>query len=348
MSLVQVAQGCLFMAALVFVWPAAAQSTAGNKAAAEALFEEGRTLMQKHQYGEACSKLEASQNLDAGLGTLMLLSDCYEKTGRTASAWATFREAAAVARMQGDEEREKVARARADALEPNLAKLVIRGPESTMQIEGLQVKMNGQAVAKAQWGTLIPVDPGEVDFEVSAPGYKSWQLTAQVVQGPSETAIDIPELQRMEQAADTPTETTTALQDGGSGSAEASLSMDSGSTGSDDAFKTVGLALGIAGVVGAGVGAYFGLRAKSKNDKSEDHCISKNQCFAEGVDLRDDAKSAATASTIAFGLGGALLVAGGVLYFTSSDSETAEARPALRWTSSLSPVGGQLGLEGSW
>src|SRR6187455_1821464 len=134
---------------------ALAQGSAGNKAAAEALFEEGRSLMQKQQYQEACSKLEASQNLDSGLGTLMLLSDCYEKTGRTASAWATFREAAAVARGQGDGDREKVARTRADALEPNLARLVVHGPERTMQLPGLEVKMAGQPIAKAQWGTLI-------------------------------------------------------------------------------------------------------------------------------------------------------------------------------------------------
>ena len=334
------------MGALLFVsLPAAAQSAAGNKAAAEALFEEARTLMQNQQYREACSKLEASQNLDAGLGTLMLLSDCYEKTGRTASAWATFREAAAVARMQGDEKREKVARARAESLEPNLAKLVIRGPEGTMQLEGLQVKMNGQVVAKAQWGTLIPVDPGEVDFEVSAPGYKPWQLTAQVVPGPSETAIDIPELQQEETNASP--EPAAPAQGKTPESAEAPLLVDSGAH-SDTTSKSVGLALGIGGVVAAGVGAYFGLRAKSKNDESEDHCISKTQCFAEGVELRDDAKSAATASTIAFGLSGALLVAGGVLYFTSSDSGVTQAAPALRWTSRLGPGGGELGLEGSW
>jgi len=327
---------------------ALAQGSAGNKAAAEALFEEGRSLMQKQQYQEACSKLEASQNLDSGLGTLMLLSDCYEKTGRTASAWATFREAAAVARGKGDEEREKVARARADALEPNLAKLVVQGAESTMKLSGLEVKMAGQAVPRAQWGTPIPVDPGAVDFEVSAPGYKPWTLQAQVVPGPSQTAIDIPELQPLQPDA-AGTEGEPANTSGGSAAGQ-----DAGSQGapteSGGTLKTTGLVLGIAGIVGVGVGTYFGLSAKSKNDESNDNC-SKTVCQTQdGLDARKDAQAAATTSTIAFVLGGALLATGGVLYFMDDSNEGASAstRRELRWSSRVGPGGAQLGLEGTW
>jgi len=338
---------CAFFLALI-PGVALAQGSAGNKAAAEALFEEGRSLMQKEQYQEACSKLEASQNLDSGLGTLMLLSDCYEKTGRTASAWATFREAAAVARGKGDEEREKVARARADALEPNLAKLVVQGAPSTMKLSGLEVKMAGQAVPRAQWGTPIPVDPGAVDFEVSAPGYKPWTLQAQVVPGPSQTAIDIPELQPLQPDADAaegqntnPSSGSEAGQDPG----PASVPSESSGT-----LKTTGLVLGIAGVVGIGVGSYFGLSAKSKNDKSNDDCSGSVCQTQEGLDAREDAQSAATTSTIAFVVGGALLATGGVLYLLDDSNETAGAstRRELRWSSRVGPSGAQLGLEGTW
>ena len=327
---------------------ALAQGSAGNKAAAEALFEEGRSLMQKQQYQEACSKLEASQNLDSGLGTLMLLSDCYEKTGRTASAWATFREAAAMARGKGDEEREKVARARADALEPNLAKLVVQGAEDTMQLSGLEVKMAGQAVPRAQWGTPIPVDPGAVDFEVSAPGYKPWTLQAQVVPGPSQTAIDIPELQPLpSDAAGTEDQPANASDDSAAGQDPGPQGV---ATESNGTLKTTGLVLGIAGIVGVGVGTYFGLSAKNKNDESNDNC-SKSVCQTQdGLDAREDAQAAATTSTIAFVLGGALLATGGVLYFMDDSNEGASAstRRELRWSSRVGPGGAQLGLEGTW
>lgn len=329
---------------------AVAQGSAGNKAAAEALFEEGRSLMQKQQYQEACSKFEASQNLDSGLGTLMLLSDCYEKTGRTASAWATFREAAAMARGKGDVEREKVARVRADALEPNLARLVIHGAESTMKLEGLEVKMAGQTVARAQWGTPIPVDPGEVSFEVSAPGYKPWTLQAQVVPGPSQTAIDIPELQPLDPEA--PGAEGQEVSVSGGSEAGAAPGQESPPASGSGTMKTAGLVLGITGVVAVGVGSYFGLSAKSSNDDSKADCPNDRCVTQAGLDARNEAKTAATTSTIAFVLGGALLATGGVLYFmedsTESENASASTRRELRWSSRVGPGSAHLGLEGTW
>jgi len=302
--------------------------------------------MQKQQYKEACSKFEASQDLDAGLGTLMLLSDCYEKTGRTASAWATFREAAAMARGKGDAEREKVARVRADALEPNLAKLVVQGAESTMKLPGLEVKMAGQSVPRAQWGTPIPVDPGAVQFEVSAPGYKPWSLEAQVVPGPSQTAIDIPELQPLAPDTDKAETQDVAVSNGTETPTDSGPDTRAESGGGT--LKTTGLVLGIAGVVAVGVGSYFGLSAKSKNDDSKEECPN-NLCETQaGLDARNDAQTAATTSTIAFVVGGALLATGGVLYFMDDSDETASGRRELRWSSRLGPGSAELGLEGTW
>jgi hypothetical protein len=57
------------------------------------------------------------------------------------------------------------------------------------------------------------------------------------------------------------------------------------------------------GVVGVLAGSYFGLRAISLKNDSEEHCPEENLCSAEGVRLRDDAQSAATISTIAFAVG---------------------------------------------
>jgi hypothetical protein len=57
------------------------------------------------------------------------------------------------------------------------------------------------------------------------------------------------------------------------------------------------------GLVGVLAGSYFGLRAISLKNDSEEHCPSDDRCFAEGLRLRDDAQTAATISTVAFAIG---------------------------------------------
>src|SRR6187200_393022 len=73
------------------------QATAAEKATAEALFDEALRLMHAGSFAEACPKFEVSQRIEAAVGTMLYLAECYEKIGRTASSWATFREAASLA-----------------------------------------------------------------------------------------------------------------------------------------------------------------------------------------------------------------------------------------------------------
>src|SRR6188508_1232334 len=72
-----------------------------RRAAAEALFIEGRRLVAEGKTAEGCAKFAESQALDPGVGTLLNLARCYERIGRTASAWTTYREAASRAQAAG-------------------------------------------------------------------------------------------------------------------------------------------------------------------------------------------------------------------------------------------------------
>ena len=112
----------------------AGAQTVSDKAAAEGLFDQGRTAMQEGDFTKACGLLERSQHIDPAVGTLLYLAECYEKGGRTASAWATFREAADAATAAKEAQRARTGRERAQRLEPLLSRLTIQVAPETQQL----------------------------------------------------------------------------------------------------------------------------------------------------------------------------------------------------------------------
>src|SRR3954467_9213570 len=115
-SLTRLGANAVRVAALgsALAWSATAHAQASQKATAEALFEEGRKLMAEGKAADACPKFADSEQLDASSSTLLNLASCYEKLGRTASAWATYREAASLASANGRAEHLTIAQKRAD------------------------------------------------------------------------------------------------------------------------------------------------------------------------------------------------------------------------------------------
>src|SRR5690349_13986528 len=84
---------------------AARSASSEDQAAAQALFDDAKELVKSGKAAEACPKFEESQRLDPGLGTQLNLADCYERIGRTASAWTIYVEVAPAARREGQDAR---------------------------------------------------------------------------------------------------------------------------------------------------------------------------------------------------------------------------------------------------
>jgi hypothetical protein len=248
--------------------------------------------------------------MDAGVGTLLNLAECLEKTGRTASAWVEFRAAAAAARDAGQVDRERMARDRAAMLKPRLATLaIVLTPGKTAY--GIQIKRNGEIVEPLLWGTPLPVDPGTHTVEVSAPGKKTWMAAADVPRkAGAKVTITVPLLENapVERPAGT------------------------------DPRKTLAFVLGGAGGIGIGLGAGFGIMAMVKNNESKAYCRPSNLCTAKGVTLRSEALAAGTGSTVAFAVGALALAGGTILYATSRRSEPS-APPVPELHLSFTPVG---------
>lgn len=107
-------------------------------------------------------------------------------------------------------------------------------------------------------------------------------------------------------------------------------------------------ALGGLGIVGVGVGSFFGLRAISKNSESNDQGCMGKQCPPDAAETRRSAASAGNISTIAFIVGGVALAGGVVLYFTAP-RQPATPKPRTASASlALAPGGGSLALGTEW
>jgi hypothetical protein len=308
-----IAFACAALSVSVVESSARAEGSLADKAAAQSLFDEGRKLMSAGKFAEACPKLAESQKLDPGVGTQFNLADCYEKIGQTASAWAGFLEAASAAKSMGQIDREKVARERAAALAPRLSKLTITSSQAAT-LAGLEIKRDGAPVGRALWGTAIAVDPGSHAIEVTAPGKKPWQTVAKVEGDKASVVVTIPPLE------DAPAQAQEAPKAEGQ---DASVDLSSAGKGR----RTLGIIVAGVGVVGLGLGTAFALEARDNNESSFAHCdpIDKNSCQPEGVNLRNDARTAGNLATVSVGVGMAALVAGAVLYFTAPSGEKPRA-----------------------
>lgn len=309
--------------------PSLAEDT-DDTALAEALFQEGRRLFKKASYEEACPKFEESYRIVPKLGTLLNLATCHDKVGKTGSAWGEYTKAVTLAKEAGEQERVAYARDKLDELEPRLSRLVIEVPEP---VAGIEVLIDEKAIGRAAWRTPIPLDPGDHEIVAQAEGHLPWSRSISIAAEPGTITVNVPALQAGEQAP-----APTPVPSGQDEANEQDAAGDSGTSG----LAIAGWVVGGIGLVGVGVGSYFGVNTFMKQGDSDDHCEG-TLCDQQGVDLRDEARTSATISTITFALGGAALAAGVTMLIIDAVSDDDE--PAASASVRVAPVlgGGTYG-----
>lgn len=314
--------GAVAAALLLGARPAAAAGPA-DEAAAAALFGEAKQLAAAGDWEHACPKFVEAQRLFPTTGTLLNIGNCYEKVGKLASAWGAFKQAELSARDRHETERQAEAVRRAQAIEGSLSKLTI-AVGTTERLPGMEVRRDGEPVGEGQWGAAVPIDAGEHDVQVSAPGYRPWSTKVTVLPKVATAMVAVPRL--VPEVKEAPAELTWW-----------------------SAQRIAGVSVGGAGVVGLVVGAVFGARAISKNDESKAQCspVDPSFCNDTGVALRHEAKTAATVSTAAIVVGGALVAGGVVLVLTATTAKAGDtARVEL--APQLGRLGGGVTLSGRW
>jgi hypothetical protein len=322
----------LSLALGVFLSAGAAQAQSDSAVAAEALFDDARRLMKLGSYPEACAKFAESQRLDAGVGTLIYLADCYEKSGRLASAWVTFREAAAAARGAGQAEREKLARDRSAALEPKLSRIQIEVPPPSA-VPGLEVRRDDTPVSRALWGSAVPVDAGTHTIFATAPDRKEWSRTVDVAEQGATIRVEVPVLDQQAAAQPGRSRSLPAPADPAP-EEEPPASRSSGDL--QRIFGWVGVGVG---VVVVGAGAYFWQRGQAEHEDALTHC--RPICDDTARSLQADAKRSTTVGNVAV-IGGAAMLAAGIVLVVTAPASPAEARIGL------GPGGASATVRGVW
>jgi serine/threonine-protein kinase len=341
-----------------------AQTDAQQKAAAEALFDEGKQLLSQGQFESACRRFEQSQEIDPGVGTLLYLGDCYERSGRLASAWAIYREASSAAAAAGQGERTRIADERARRLAPSLSKLVLLVPQED-RIPGFELLLDNRVLSPALFGVPFPVDAGQHEVTARAPGRSSWSNVIEIKPNADYRNLQVPALSApgaIVTPYDTPAQGAAVAGAAApapapaAGSAAADLSLGAparpAAPGPD---RTASYIVGGAGLVAIGVGVAFGLRASDKDDESKAGCPSG--CITRAsADLNQQARTAATIANLSYAVGAVALATGAYLFFTAGSGSEAAARvPAgpgagfvsgVTFEANLIPGAGQVSLSG--
>ncbi|AKU96121.1 hypothetical protein AKJ09_02785 [Labilithrix luteola] len=276
---------------------------------ADALFTQGRELLEKGNYKEACTKLQQSEELAPAIGTLLNLGYCWEQLGRMRSAMEAYSEAQILSQKSGDTKRTAFAKERFEAVSPKVMKLEVKVTDPGAA--GLEIKRNETSIPKTDWGQPIPVDPDDFVVTATAPGYAPWHGTVTVRGEGSTVTVVVPPLSR---------------------SAEADGSVNLNTT------RIAALGLGALAVGALSAGIATGLGAKSRYDDASSHC-DPTGCDAEGSSVQQSARTQGNVGTALIGLG-ALAGAAGI-YLWIVGGKDVPHKP----TSSPPPVSASVRLE---
>jgi hypothetical protein len=308
-----------------------AEPSADDKALATLLFQEGRGLMSEGRIPEACQKLQESQRLDPGGGTILNLAFCHEQEGRLARSWSEFKEAELVARRDGRRDREIEAANHVAALEPRLSRLTIVVSPGA-QVEGLQIERDGRELGRGAWSMAIPIDGGEHVVRATALGRDPFMAKVVIGRESDACTVEIPVLA-------TPVVVVT--------SSHAVTAEPVRTVVTPARLRWSGIAVAAAGAVALGAAGYALSTAIKARDDANPHCWTDG-CDAVGLQRRSDAVSRGNLATL-LGVGGVVLVGGGAtLFYLGRRSANREARVSSRFVLGAGPGAVTAGIQGGF
>jgi hypothetical protein len=308
--------------------------------AAQLAFDEGRRLEDAGDFAAAAARFEESERLDRAPGTALNLANCYEHAGKLASAWRAFRRGAEEGMARGEEKRARRASDLAEKLKARLSTIELRAEGDVPDDE--EVRIDGAALDRAEWGAALPVDGGEHAVVARAVGRAEWSTVVRVAGEGQHVIVVLPALSPVPLAFDKPP----LEQAKPSAELPAPISATAAPRGAAPAAAKTWTPMRIAaagsaavGVVALGFGVGYGVQARNLWSNRQANCID-NYCNDAGYTLTTQASDAATRSTVAFAIGGVGIAAGVALFLLPA------GRKDVSVAADASPGGAFLRLRG--
>jgi hypothetical protein len=334
-----IALGACIASAPALVFAQSAQ----DKADAEVLFNAAKTARAAGNFADACPKFAESQRKDPAIGTALYLAECYEKSGKIASAWAQFRVAEDMANQRHDN-RAALAKQRADRLSPSKMTIVL-SPEAK-DVAGLEVKRDGEVIGSASFGLASPVDGGRHNIVASAPGKRAFEWSGDVAQQGGALTVTIPKLENGTAPVATgtvtaPIPTVTATATPTATATETPPPHDTG--GGMSGVRVAGIIVGSVGLVAMGTSLIVNLVEQSaynsvliKNGGTCDDSATPIKCTSQSqADTANNAVNISNYVGTTLFISGAVLAAAGIVMIIVAPKSQPKANAALVFTPSI-------------
>jgi hypothetical protein len=161
-----------------------------DTAKADVIFEEAQKLKAAGKHAEACAKYEESLSYNHNaVGTLLNVGLCAEEAGKYATAVKHYTQARDLAREHKLEEHRKAAEEKLTVAAPLVAHLAIAFAE---RVDNMKLVI-GEEVVPVDKTDDIVLDPGTHHIVVSAPGRVSYESNIELEKGKAK-AIAVPKL----------------------------------------------------------------------------------------------------------------------------------------------------------
>lgn len=317
--------------------PALAHAESADEAEALRHYQLGLANVQRRAFGEAIAEFNQAYDIGHDFAVLYDIAQAYLAIDEPARALQMFERYLAEGGQYVPDARRKEVEGEIAKQRERVAKVVIR-----TQFQGAVVKVDGVEVGKTPLAEDLVLNAGVHVVAAAAEGHRPWEMRLELAGG------DRRNLEVALEPEGTPADASSVAQ-----GALAGQTGQRAGTPAAEPGKTRRMVAYVVGGVGLGalaVGSVFGVRALTKRRDSDAECPS-GQCSQAGVDLNNQAKTAARVADVTIGVG---LVAVGVatyLLLTAAKGPPEQPAVAARGMRLAFDVGpGQAGLllRGAW